>query len=430
MVSLNERKLALATAGNNTRHTHLPIIEVEAKEINPQRREAQTTAPFSSATVLFQSVSEWYQYSRAPALGMRDYGIVGSEESVALEEKINALYEGKGAKVHPSGLASVIAAIKTVYHQKIMEKDEPFAVLLPNFVYGPVERFFKEPEYRDLKILRYGPSKNSFNRALHLANELDIRVGLIYIETPVSNTFDVHDLELLANRAKRLGAYTIADNTFSTAQGCNPLKYGIDIVVEAGTKYLSGYGDLAYGVAVCSTGELAELLAEKTRNNALGTLGLALADVAYHRIDAAPERVRKSHENAKALIEGVYQPLQRAKVVKDLFFYDPETSGTAKTRAQQTSGNGLLGVLLNPRIDEGTRDLLLNSLCFAWLGASWGSEPTLVIPRDHGGKHGFRCHAGHGEDDVDLVKDHRQALVIAAQRTPEKLRRTILALAA
>ena len=38
------------------------------------------------------------------------------------------------------------------------------------------------------------------------------------------------------------------DNTWSTFLGCNPIKFGIDIIIESATKYFSGHSDNFIGL--------------------------------------------------------------------------------------------------------------------------------------------------------------------------------------
>ena len=75
---------------------------------------------------------------------------------------------------------------------------------------------------------------------------------LIYLESPNSWTFEMQDLEKIADFAKKNKLITIIDNSYASPINCNPHVWGIDIVVHSATKYISGHGDVMGGV-VCST---------------------------------------------------------------------------------------------------------------------------------------------------------------------------------
>ena len=78
---------------------------------------------------------------------------------------------------------------------------------------------------------------------------------LIYVESPSSLNFNVEDLSLIKKFAKKKKLLTIIDNTWSTFLGCNPLNYGFDIVIESGTKYLSGHSDNFLGIVTTNSKE-------------------------------------------------------------------------------------------------------------------------------------------------------------------------------
>jgi len=71
---------------------------------------------------------------------------------------------------------------------------------------------------------------------------------LIYVETPSNPTLKLTDLAAVARLAKPRGLLTIADNTFATPLGQQPLAHGIDVVVHSATKYVGGHSDVTAGL--------------------------------------------------------------------------------------------------------------------------------------------------------------------------------------
>ena len=78
------------------------------------------------------------------------------------------------------------------------------------------------------------------------------KTKIIYLESPSSMNYEVEDLEKIIKIAKQKNILTVFDNTWATFLGFNPLKWGIDIVIESGTKYISGHSDNFCGIVACS----------------------------------------------------------------------------------------------------------------------------------------------------------------------------------
>ena len=84
--------------------------------------------------------------------------------------------------------------------------------------------------------------------------------SLIYFESPGSLTFELQDLPALTKVAKKYKITTIADNTWGTALGQNPLKWGVDAVIESYTKYVSGHSDVMMGGGISNGKNLIKIL--------------------------------------------------------------------------------------------------------------------------------------------------------------------------
>jgi cystathionine beta-lyase/cystathionine gamma-synthase len=92
---------------------------------------------------------------------------------------------------------------------------------------------------------------------------------VLYVETISNPTIVVADLERLAELAHRHGATVVVDNTFASPYVCEPLSLGADVVVESGTKWLSGHSDVIAGVVAGTSGFI-----ERVRDVAVDTGGI------------------------------------------------------------------------------------------------------------------------------------------------------------
>ena len=73
------------------------------------------------------------------------------------------------------------------------------------------------------------------------------KTKLIYLESPGTSTFDIFDIPFITKIAKRKNIPTVMDNTWASPLFCNPIKLGINIIIDAGTKYINGHSDVLIG---------------------------------------------------------------------------------------------------------------------------------------------------------------------------------------
>ena len=164
---------------------------------------------------------------------------------------------------HGFAFASGMAATTTVM-QLVSPGDRVVSV---NDVYGGTYRLFSkvlEPKGYAFEFL----SAEDVSR--NLADALDDRTRLVWIETPTNPLMNVVDIAAAAEAARRVGAVSVVDNTFATPFLQRPLELGADVVVHSTTKYLGGHSDVVGGFAATNDPSIAERLA--FLQNALGTI--------------------------------------------------------------------------------------------------------------------------------------------------------------
>ncbi|MDA8326497.1 MAG: PLP-dependent aspartate aminotransferase family protein [Nitrospiraceae bacterium] len=163
----------------------------------------------------------------------------------AVVEKLCALEEGQDGVLFASGMAAMSTAILA------------FAgggdhVVMMDELYGGTHAFATE-EFQRLGISYTFAATDSGS----IANAIRENTKILILESPTNPLLGVIDIRGVAESARKRNVITIIDNTFATPINQNPLKYGIDVVVHSGTKYLAGHSDLCCGIAV-STRENAE----------------------------------------------------------------------------------------------------------------------------------------------------------------------------
>ena len=98
-----------------------------------------------------------------------------------------------------------------------------------------------------------------------LSNKISQKTKLIYMESPGSINFQIEDIEKILKIAKKRKIITIFDNTWATFLGFNPIKLGVDVVIESATKYISGHSDNFCGIIACNKKNFSKIKSVVTR---------------------------------------------------------------------------------------------------------------------------------------------------------------------
>jgi cystathionine beta-lyase/cystathionine gamma-synthase len=186
-----------------------------------------------------------------------EYSRTGNPTRTALETCLASL---EGA-AHGRAFASGMAATTTVM-QLLSPGDRTVSV---NDVYGGTYRLFTKVLEPKGYVFDFLPAEDVSER---LADSLDERTRLLWVETPTNPLLNIVDIRAAAEAAHAVGALCVVDNTFATPYLQRPLELGADVVVHSTTKYLGGHSDVIGGFACTNDPGVAERLA--FLQNALG----------------------------------------------------------------------------------------------------------------------------------------------------------------
>jgi cystathionine beta-lyase/cystathionine gamma-synthase len=178
-----------------------------------------------------------------------DYARVVNPTRTALQECLASL---EGAD-HGIAFSSGLGATTTLMH--LVNPGE--RVVCVNDVYGGVYRMFSQVYEPKGYEFAYVPAPEV---SASLADHLDERTRLVWIETPTNPTLNIVDVRTAAEAAHAAGALVVVDNTFATPYLQQPLSLGADVVVHSLTKYLGGHSDLIGGFAATNDPTVAERL--------------------------------------------------------------------------------------------------------------------------------------------------------------------------
>ncbi len=260
-------------------------MEFETRAIH----EGQDPDPATGAvTVPIYQTSTFAQNAVGEHKGY-DYARVANPTRTALQTCLASL---EGAE-HGVAFSSGLGAATTIMH--LVNPGE--RVVSVNDVYGGVYRLFSqvyEPKGYEFSYL------SAAAMGTDLAERLDERTRLVWIETPTNPLLNLVDIRAAADAAHAAGAIVVVDNTFATPYLQQPLALGADVVVHSTTKYLGGHSDLIGGFAATNDPTIAErlLFLQKSLGAVPGPFDSWLV---LRGLKTLAVRMRQHCENARAV---------------------------------------------------------------------------------------------------------------------------------
>jgi cystathionine gamma-synthase len=243
---------------------------------------------------------------------------------------------------------------------------------------------------------------------------------VLYLESPTNPLLHVVDFEKLFAAARKVGAVTIADNTFGTPINQHPIDLGADLVVHSATKFIGGHNDLLAGV-VCGKGELVKKV-YRYRELVGPSLDPHRASLLLRSLKTLALRVERQNKNAIAMARF----LERHAKVLRVNYPGLESHPMHEVAKKQMPGGygGVLSFEIVGGLEAVAR--VLPHLKYAYMAANLGQVDTVVGPpsltshvecteeerRAAGIPEGLIRYAAGIEDTEDLIADMDQALSI------------------
>ena len=316
--------------------------------------------PFRGSTVLYPDVATLK--SRAQRF---TYGTRGTPSTEALSSAWSDLAGAAGTVLVPSGLAAIVVALMTA----LKAGDH---LLMTDSVYEPSRVF------ADKALARFGVETTYYDPLIGAGIEALMRPNTkaVLTESPGSQTLEVQDVPAIAEIAHARGACVIMDNTWATPLFFSPHAHGVDLAVEAGTKYLSGHADLLLGL-VSANGHWFERLHRAVHLMAIPA-GPEDVFLALRGLRTMELRLREAERQALALAQWL---AERPEVLRVLHPALPDHPGHAIWKRDYSGSSGLFSIVLKPA-SEAAVAAFLDRLELFGLGYSWGGYESLVVPFD------------------------------------------------
>ena len=331
------------------------------------------------------------------------YGLHGTPTTFTLEARLAEIEGGQHCLLAPSGLA----AIAMIDLALLKSGDE---VLIPDNVYSP-NRDLANWLARDfgIGVRYYDPMIGEA-----IAELITDHTRLIWTEAPGSVSMEVPDIAAICRAAHARGVVVALDNTWSAGIAFKAFDRGVDIVMQALTKYQSGGSDILMGAVITREKSLNQKI--ELAHMRLG-MGVSADDVYLVLRGLATMKLRfEAHDqSARQIAAWLKLRPEIARVLHPAFADCP---GHANWQRDFTGAAGLFSVIFDARYSEAETDRFVDSLKLFKIGYSWGGANSLCVPyriknmRNDWPDAGQLIRLNIGlEDTGDLITDLEQALL-------------------
>ncbi len=355
-----------------------------------------------ASTVLFPNVAALRNSSWKRKDGYT-YGLRGTPTTYMLEALLAQSEGGTHTLLVPSGLAAISLANLSFLNAG----DE---VLIPENVYSPSK------EQAEVILTRMGISHRFYNPMQPEALSFHANTKLMWIEAPGSVTMEVPDVPALVKAAKAQGVITAFDNTWAAGLSFKPFAHGIDVSIQALTKFQAGGADLLMGSVTFHDEKWADQL--MFTHMRLG-FGVSAEDAALVLRSLPTMRLRydASDVAGRAVAQWCAAQPQVARVLHPAFESCP---GHANFKRDFTGAAGLFSIVLDERFSQAQLDAFVDHLKLFKIGYSWAGPVSLAVPYDIKMMRPLTAAQWQGgglvrlwiglEDTQDLIADLQQAM--------------------
>ncbi len=317
---------------------------------------------YHASTVLYPTAEDF----RARRARYR-YGRHGTPTSEAMETALRDL-EGPGCAgvaLAPSGLAAISVALLSV----LKAGDH---VLVTDSVYLPTRKFCNG------LLARYGITTSYYDPLIGsgIAALIQPKTRAVFVEAPGSLSFEMQDIPAIAAAAHAKGAVVLMDNTWASPLYFAAFEKGVDLSIQAGTKYIGGHSDIMFGTVSANEATWGHL------NDTVHELGICVAPddvyLALRGLRSMGVRLAHQHQSGLKVARWLERRPEVLRVLHPALESDP---GHALWKRDFTGASSLFSIVLKP-VREAAVNAFLDELKLFGMGASWGGFESLATPFD------------------------------------------------
>jgi cystathionine beta-lyase len=315
---------------------------------------------YRGSTVLFPTVEKLWKRDQEYS-----YGRSRTPTVKAFEDAIARVEGG----VATASTASGYQAVSTAIFAFVESGDQ---ILVSDSVYQPTRLFC------DRLLSKLGVETTYYDPLIgaDIENLVRPNTRLIFTESPGSQTFEVQDIPAIAAVAKKRKLWMLLDNTWASPLYFRPFDHGVDVSIQAATKYVVGHADAMLG-AITSNARAAPLVAR-----AKEVLGVCPgSEEIYLGLRGLRTLAVRLEQHQRAGIEMALWLEARPEVARVLHPALPSHPQHAIWKRDFLGASGLFAVVLKP-VAKPALAAMLDGLKLFGMGFSWGGYESLVIPFD------------------------------------------------
>ncbi|KQY75206.1 cystathionine beta-lyase [Brevundimonas sp. Root1423] len=311
-----------------------------------------------ASTLLNDAPADMRDATPGPVYGIEDLG-AARELRTALAD----LEGGTDAYLVPSGLAAVTVPLTAL----LRPGDE---IVTTDALYGPTRRFLmRHMKARGVTTVFHAPDASTADILAGLTD----RTRVLLIESPGSLTFEMLDVPALAAACRARGVRTVMDNTWAAGLAFPPLAHGVDVSVQAVTKYVGGHSDLLMGSIAVADPAVGRAIYETIED-----LGWRVSpDDAWLALRGIRTLPLRYEEQARSAMTVATWLQARPEVAEVLYPALPGSVGHDLWRRDYTGAASLFAVVMQGG-DETAAHALMSALELFGLGYSWGGFESLI----------------------------------------------------
>jgi cystathionine beta-lyase len=243
-------------------------------------------------------------------------------------------------------------------------------MLMVDSVYQPTRKFC------DTILTRLGVATTYYDPLVGagIADLIQPNTRVVFTESPGSLTFEMQDIGAIAKAAHARGAIVIMDNTWATGLYFRPLEHGVDVSINACTKYIVGHADAMLG-AITTTAQTAKAV-EETRATLGGCPGSEETYLGLRGLRTLAVRLDRHQRSALEVARWLGTRPEVERILHPALPTDP---GHALWKAQYKGASGLFSIILKPTPRKALA-AMLDGLDLFGMGYSWGGFESLIVP--------------------------------------------------
>jgi cystathionine beta-lyase len=331
----------------------------------PSGYRSLVTPVYRGSTTTFESAASATDNWRQDKVGYT-YGLFGTPTSMELAARIADLEQGRHTFLTPGGQGAI--ALICLSHTRTGDH-----VLIPDSVYGPNRGLARKV------LARYGVDVDFYPPTIGAGIETWMKptTRLVWCESPGSVTMEVQDVPAIAEVAHRHAALVALDNTYAAGVYFDAFAHGVDVTMQALTKYIGGHSDVLLGSVTVRDDAGYERV-----GSVLQFLGMGVSpdecSLALRGMQTLAVRLRALETSTLAVARWL---AERPEIERVLHPALPSCPGHDIWRRDFTGSTSVFSIVFQPRYTRAQLLAFIDDLDLFEIGWSWGGVTSLAVPQ-------------------------------------------------